>query len=133
MFSVHIFRFECSICGQKFAQRYNMTSHYNTHQGIHRPQSRNYKCVLCMEAFPRREKLNKHLRQVHDVSDDDIKKLAEKNPNSDEAVRIIERLKANMFFAKEEIVIEYIDACGEAGDGDDADNLIEDEIITADE
>lgn len=106
-----------------------MTSHANIHKGIHRIQSRSYRCVLCDEAFPRREKLNKHLRQVHGTSDADIKKLAEKNPNSEESVKILERLKANMYFTKEELVFEYIDECCEDADDNDDDN----ELITADE
>ena len=96
-----------------------MTTHYNTHQGIHRPQSRNHKCILCMEAFPRREKLNKHLRQVHGVSDEDIKILAEKGPNSEEAVKILERLKSSVYTKdEEEVLIEYIDES--VDDGNDS-------------
>lgn len=61
-----------------------------------------------MEAFPRREKLNKHLRQLHGVSDDDIKMLAEKGPDSEEAKKILDRLKSNVANAKEEEE-EYVD------------------------
>ncbi|XP_031621756.1 zinc finger protein 90 homolog isoform X2 [Contarinia nasturtii] len=98
--------FSCPICGQKFAQRYNMKTHYNTHNGIHRPQSRNHKCVICDEAFPRREKLNRHLRQAHRISDADIKNIAEHGPESEITKQIIDRLKANVY-TKEEIFIEF--------------------------
>lgn len=89
-----------------------MKTHYNTHQGIHRPQSRNHKCILCMEAFPRREKLNKHLRQAHGVNDDDIKILAEKGPDSEDAKKILDRLKASVEAKEEEeeeVFIEYVE------------------------
>lgn len=77
-----------------------MKTHYNTHQGIHRPQSRNQKCIICSEAFSRREKLNKHLRQTHRITDDDIRAIATHGPESEISQKIIERLK-------EENVIEY--------------------------
>lgn len=110
-----------------------MKTHYNTHQGIHRPQSKNHKCILCMDAFPRRDKLNKHLRQAHGVSDEDIKILAEKGPNSEDALKILDRLRASVIpkeevfveYAKEEVLIEYIE------DGDDDDD--EKELISPDE
>lgn len=90
-----------------------MKTHYNTHQGIHRPQSRNHKCILCMEAFPRREKLNKHLRQAHGVNDDDIKILAEKGPDSEDAKKILDRLKSSVEakeeHVEEEVFIEYVE------------------------
>lgn len=82
-----------------------MKAHYNTHQGIHRPQSRNHKCIICSEAFPRREKLNKHLRETHRISDDDINAIAENGAESEITHKIIERLKAT----KEEIYIEFVD------------------------
>lgn len=88
-----------------------MKTHYNTHQGIHRPQSRNHKCLICMEAFPRREKLNKHLRQDHHISDDDITDLAKNGPDSEIGMNIIERLKSSVY-TKEEVLIEYIDEVG---------------------
>lgn len=88
-----------------------MKTHYNTHQGIHRPQSRNHKCLICMEAFPRREKLNKHLRQDHHISDEDITELAKHGPDSEIGMKIIERLKSSVY-TKEEVLIEYIDEGG---------------------
>lgn len=113
-----------------------MKTHYNTHQGIHRPQSRNHKCILCMEAFPRREKLNKHLRQVHEVSDEDIKIIVEKGPESEEAMKILERLKTT----KEEAeVVEYLNfddgVANSVDDGvyDDDDSGDDGELITPDE
>lgn len=57
--------FACEICGQRFAQRYNMTTHYNTHQGIHRVQTKNYKCEICEAAFNKQSKLDDHLKSVH--------------------------------------------------------------------
>lgn len=85
-----------------------MKTHYNTHQGIHRPQSRNHKCVICFEAFPRREKLNKHLREEHRISDEDITAIAQNGPDSEITHQILDRLKANIY-TKEEILIEYVD------------------------
>lgn len=84
-----------------------MKTHYNTHQGIHRPQSRNHRCVMCSEAFPRREKLNKHLRQSHRISDEDICALAEHGPDSEIAQNILDRLKANIY-TKEDVYVEYV-------------------------
>lgn len=89
-----------------------MKTHYNTHQGIHRPQSRNHRCVMCSEAFPRREKLNKHLRQSHRISDDDICALAEHGPDSEITQKILDRLKTNIY-TKEEIYVEYVDDAGD--------------------
>lgn len=99
-----------------------MKTHYNTHQGIHRPQSRNHKCILCMEGFPRREKLNKHLREAHGVNDEDIRILAEKGPDSEEAVKILQRLKASVQ-TKEEVFIEYVE---EGVDDDSIENSNDD-------
>lgn len=102
-----------------------MKTHYNTHQGIHRPQSRNHKCILCMEGFPRREKLNKHLRQAHGVNDEDIKVLAEKGPDSEEAVKILQRLKSSVQTKEErEVFIEYVE---EGVDDDGLDNSNDDD------
>lgn len=83
-----------------------MKTHYNTHQGIHRPQSRTHKCVICSEGFPRREKLNKHLRQSHRISDEDIKNIAEHGPESEITKEIIDRLRANVY-TKEEVFVEF--------------------------
>lgn len=59
--------FECEICGQKFSQRYNMKTHRNTHRKAkNEVKVKGYKCLICPEKFHRREKLNEHLRQVHD-------------------------------------------------------------------
>lgn len=103
-----------------------MKTHYNTHQGIHRPQSRNHKCILCMEAFPRREKLNKHLRQTHGVNDEDIKILAEKGPESEDAKKILDRLKSSVEAKEEEeeeeVFIEYVDDGVENGNEIDEEN-----------
>lgn len=88
-----------------------MKSHFNTHQGIHRPQSRNHKCLICMEAFPRREKLNKHLRQDHHISDEDITLLAVNGPDSDIGMKIIARLKSSVY-SKDDVLIEFIDDGG---------------------
>lgn len=85
-----------------------MKTHYNTHQGIHRPQSRNHKCIICLEAFPRREKLNKHLRQTHRISDEDIIAIAEHGPDHEITRKIIDRLKANVY-TKEEIYVEFVE------------------------
>lgn len=101
-----------------YSFRYNMKTHYNTHQGIHRPQSRNHKCLICMEAFPRREKLNKHLRQSHYINDDDITALAENGPDSEIGKKIIQRLKSSVY-TKEEVLIEYIDENNEIVSPDD--------------
>lgn len=95
-----------------------MKTHYNTHQGIHRVQTRNHKCIICYEAFPRREKLNKHLRQDHLISDDDINVIAEHGPESDLTQTIIERLRSTVY-SKEEILIEYVDGCNESVVPDD--------------
>lgn len=77
-----------------------------------------------MEAFPRREKLNKHLRQDHGVSDEDIKILAEKGPDSEEAVKILQRLKSSVQTKQEEgeVFIEYVEEGGDDDGGDDIDN-----------
>lgn len=85
-----------------------MKTHYNTHQGIHRAQSKNYRCLICSEAFPRREKLNKHLRQAHLISDEDVTSIATHGPESEVTQKIIDRLKLNVY-TKEEVLIEYID------------------------
>lgn len=85
-----------------------MKTHYNTHQGIHRAQSRNHKCIICLEAFPRREKLNKHLRLEHRINDDDINTIAKNGPDSEITHEIIDRLRANVY-TKDEILIEYVD------------------------
>lgn len=85
-----------------------MKTHYNTHQGIHRPTSKNHKCLICNEAFPRREKLNAHLRQSHCVSDEDIKTIAENGPDSKVTQDILARLKSSVYM-KDSVFIEYID------------------------
>lgn len=98
-----------------------MKTHYNTHQGIHRPQSRNHKCIICNEAFPRREKLNKHLRQIHGINDEDITAIAENGPDSEITQKILERLRSAVC-TKEEVLVEYVDhrltASLSAGDDD---------------
>lgn len=86
-----------------------MKSHLNTHQGIHRPSSKsNHKCLICNEAFPRREKLNAHLREAHFVSDDDIKTIAESGPDSKTTQEILDRLKSSVY-VKDNAFIEYVD------------------------
>lgn len=65
-----------------------------------------------MEAFPRREKLNKHLRQMHHINDEDITALAENGPDSEIGIKIIQRLKSSVY-SNEDILIEYIDESNE--------------------
>lgn len=84
-----------------------MKTHFNTHRGIHRPSSKNHKCLICNEAFPRREKLNSHLRLQHRVSDDDIKSILEHGPDSKVTKDILDRLKVNLYTTDDEF-IEYI-------------------------
>lgn len=47
--------------------RYNMKTHCNTH---HKDQSapKNYKCLICAESFNRRDKLNEHLKLMHEAA-----------------------------------------------------------------
>lgn len=44
-----------------------MKTHYNTH---HRDQNelKNFKCLICPESFFRREKLNEHLKLMHEAA-----------------------------------------------------------------
>lgn len=86
-----------------------MKTHYNTHQGIHRIQTKNHKCILCEEAFARRERLRKHLIQDHGVSIDDCNTFMEKGPDSDIARKIINSVRDSNSMCKEEILVEYID------------------------
>lgn len=60
--------FACPTCGQRFAQRYNMMTHYKVHQGIHRP-NRNHSCVVCNKSFPRKAKLEEHMKLFHQNDD----------------------------------------------------------------
>lgn len=86
-----------------------MKTHYNTHRGIHRIQPKNHKCILCENAFSRRERLTKHLIQDHGVNNVDCAQFMEKGPNSDIAQKIINASKENGSIYKEEILVEYIE------------------------
>lgn len=59
--------FTTSILPSHFISRYNMKTHYNTH---HRDQNevKSFKCLICPEAFFRREKLNEHLKLMHEAA-----------------------------------------------------------------
>lgn len=91
-----------------------MKTHYNTHQGIHRIQSKNHKCLLCTEAFNRRERLNKHFSQVHGLSHEDINIITEHGPDSEKTQKLIEEIKQNVSYVKEEVYVEevYVDDVG---------------------
>lgn len=91
--------------------RYNMKTHFNTHQGIHRVQTKNHKCILCNEAFARRERLSKHLMQEHGVSKEDSNKFVEEGPTSEMADKILKNARHDLdpLENKEDILIEYID------------------------
>lgn len=91
--------------------RYNMRTHFNTHQGIHRVQTKNHKCILCNQAFARRERLSKHLMQEHGVSKEDSNKFVEEGPTSEIADKILKNAMDGLdpLENKEDILIEYID------------------------
>lgn len=42
-----------------------MMTHYKSHQGIHRVQTKNRKCVICGESFNKQAKLDQHIASVH--------------------------------------------------------------------
>ena len=42
-----------------------MTTHYRTHQGIHRVYSKHFTCPICNNTFQRKLKLDEHLANVH--------------------------------------------------------------------
>lgn len=88
-----------------------MKTHFNTHQGIHRVQTKNHKCILCDQAFARRERLSKHLMQEHDVSKEDSNQLVEEGPASEIADKILKMARDNLdsMENKEDILVEYID------------------------
>lgn len=88
-----------------------MKTHFNTHQGIHRVQTKNHKCILCDQAFARRERLSKHLMQEHDVSKEDSNQLVEEGPTSEIADKILKMARDNLdsMENKEDILVEYID------------------------
>lgn len=92
--------FACQICGQRFAQRYkllkdtepskacygyysrnspslsifryNLKTHLKTHEKDQEEPPKNYKCLVCPQAFIRREKLNEHLFQAHQAIETSI-------------------------------------------------------------
>lgn len=86
--------FACDICGQRFAQRYNMTTHYNTHQGIHRVQTKNYKCKICDAAFNKQSKLDEHLKSVHSSTTTTAANQS-KSPNPTKKQRKSQRVMPN--------------------------------------
>lgn len=87
-----------------------MKTHYNTHQGIHRTQPKNHKCILCDVAYARRERLVKHLTLDHNVNDEDCAALMQQGPNGDIAQKIVvDNLKESDSAFKEEILVEFID------------------------
>lgn len=57
--------FECPTCGQKFAQRYNMMTHYKSHQGIHRVYNKVQTCIICNAVFQKKSKLEEHIANAH--------------------------------------------------------------------
>lgn len=58
--------FTCPECGQKFAQRYNMMSHWRaSHQGLPRIKKNSLSCPICQLVFPTKNKLEEHLLVVH--------------------------------------------------------------------
>lgn len=44
-----------------------MKTHRNTHRKV-KNEVKSFKCLICPEKFLRREKLNEHLRQVHEAA-----------------------------------------------------------------
>lgn len=108
-FTYEISYFHC-LCS-----RYNMKTHFNAHQGIHRVQTKNHKCILCDQAFARRERLSKHLMQEHGVSKEDSNKFVEKGPSSEIAEKILKNARESLdsLEDKEDILVEYIDEDGE--------------------
>lgn len=88
-----------------------MKTHFNTHQGIHRVQTKNHKCILCDQAFARRERLSKHLMQEHEVSKEDSNKVAIDGPTSEIADKILKNAREifDSLENKEDILVEYID------------------------
>lgn len=51
--------------------RYNMTSHYKTHMGIHRKYSKTYTCKECSAVFRYKKKLCEHMFESHKVLEKD--------------------------------------------------------------
>lgn len=84
-----------------------MRTHYNTHQGIHRANTKKHHCFLCTTSFSRRERFMKHLISDHAVNSDCITGIFENGIDSEESLKIIDELKQN---AEKEVIIEYIDA-----------------------
>lgn len=62
-----VFSYIESILIYFFILRYNMKTHCNTH---HRDQEepKLFKCLICSESFIRIEKLNEHLKAMHDAA-----------------------------------------------------------------
>jgi hypothetical protein len=61
--------YECPVCGQKFAQRYNMRTHLKGHNAIQREPKQSFACPICSSKFSKKVKLNVHLTEVHDKAD----------------------------------------------------------------
>lgn len=88
-----------------------MKTHFNTHQGIHRVQTKNHKCLLCNQAFARPERLRKHLMQDHGVNKEDSKIVAAEGSAIGKAEKIQKyaRDDVDSLENKEDILVEYID------------------------
>jgi CO dehydrogenase/acetyl-CoA synthase alpha subunit len=46
-----------------------MTTHFKVHQGIHRPINKTHKCLICQLTFPRKLKLDEHMKVAHQAID----------------------------------------------------------------
>ncbi|XP_012274213.1 gastrula zinc finger protein XlCGF17.1 [Orussus abietinus] len=63
--------YSCSLCGKRFAERYNLFAH----QKIHDPaeimakeaKKMQYKCERCMALFDKKQKLDDHVKQQHEM------------------------------------------------------------------
>lgn len=84
-----------------------MTTHYNTHQGIHRVNKKIHPCFLCPQKFVRRPRYTKHLADEHLLSEEQIDEILQ-NADSEETREIAEQIKGEVQ-QPEEVFIEYID------------------------
>lgn len=82
-----------------------MKSHFNTHQGIHRVHHKKHKCCFCREAYSRPQRLHKHFRDRHHLTDEEINAIEENGENNE----YLARLKTHVVVPKEEISLNFID------------------------
>ena len=60
---------KCDLCGKCFKKPYLLRTHKSYHQN-----NRNYKCTMCNSEFVESKGAIRHLRTVHQVSDEEVEK-----------------------------------------------------------